>query len=75
MIDLQAVVWIVLGLVLAVVIFALLFGLNRYIASKLPWYAPASVYVEIVIVILAFLAAIFFLLSFFTGQPLIRWGR
>lgn len=73
MIDLPSVVWIVLGLILAVAIFALLFGLNRYLASKLAWYASASTYVEIAIVVLAFLAAIFFLLSFFTGQPLIRW--
>lgn len=74
MIDLQSVVWIILGVILAVVIFALLFGLNRYLASKLSWYAPASVYVEIAIVVLAFLVAIFFLLSFFTGRPVFHWG-
>lgn len=72
MIDLTSVVWIVIYLIVAVIVFALLFFLNHKVAEKMPGYAAMSGYVDLVIWGLAIILAIFFLLSFVTGRPIFR---
>ncbi len=76
MIDLATVVWVVLYLLVAGAVFALLLFLINYVAAQFPGegmnlFAKAA---RIFLIVLAVLVLIGLLISFISGQPLIRWG-
>ncbi len=76
MIDLSTVVWVVVYLLVAGAVFGLLFFLINYIAKQFP--GPAmdlfAKVARILLIVLAVLVLIGLLVSFISGQPLIRWG-
>jgi heme A synthase len=70
--ELHAAVHFILLLIAFIAIFALLYGLNSYLARKFPGYAPMAWIPEVAIVVIAFLVAIGFVLHL-VGVPLIKF--
>lgn len=72
MFTLEGAVRMFLYLLLAAAVFGLMFAFVKYLERKFPGAAPFFFYVEIAVVVLAFLFAIFFLLSL-AGVQVIKW--
>ncbi len=76
MISLREVVYVVVWLLAAGLIFGLLFWLADYFASQFPNLQPvqlAAKLVKVALVILGVLMLIGFLVSLVGGPPLMRW--
>lgn len=73
MIDLETVVQFVLYLLLAGVVFGLLFWLITYLEREFPGGQPFFRFARIAVVVLGVLVVISIVLSL-AGHPVVRWG-
>ena len=74
MIDLQLVVMVIVYLIVAAIIFGLLYWLIGFIAQKVPGVQPFVWIAYVVLAVAAVLICIGLLLSFVGGKPMFRWG-
>jgi len=76
MIDLREVVGIVLYILIAGVVFGLLFFLVDYVGRQFPGEAMAMFVklAKILLIVLAVLVVIGILIGLLGGQPMFRWG-
>ena len=77
MISLEAAVSVVIYVVVAAIIFGLLWLLVHFVGKLFPGEASATIVKvgQAILIILAILVAIGLLLSLVTGQPLFRTGK
>lgn len=74
MIGIESVVSIVVYLLVASIIFGLLYYLVNFVGSQFPGSEPFVKVARIILVMLAVLVCIGILLSMISGKPFIRWG-